>query len=71
MDDSRIIELEIKVAYQDDLLQILNQTVAGQQQTIERLQVTCQWLHERIRQLSETGSEKPGSPLRHDIPPHY
>jgi SlyX protein len=37
MNDNRIIELEIKTAYQEDLLQELNKIVSQQQHQIIRL----------------------------------
>lgn len=69
MSDERIIELEIKAAYQDDLLQALNKIVSRQQQQIDRLEATCHLLNERIKSLSaEIGSTEPAAP---EIPPHY
>jgi len=71
MDDNRIVELEIKAAYQDDLLQALNQIVAEQQHAIWRLEATCQLLHERIKSLAETGRDKPELETGPETPPHY
>ena len=68
MNDDRIIELEIKTAYQEDLLQALNKIVGQQQQQIDRLEATCSLLNERIKSLStEEGS---GEDIE-EIPPHY
>ncbi len=68
MNDDRIIELEIKAAYQEDLLQALNKIVAAQQQQIDRLEATCQMLNERIKSLSVEGG--PGENVE-EVPPHY
>ena len=68
MNDERIIELEIKAAYQEDLLQELNKIVAGQQQQIDRLEATCKMLNERIKSLSVEGST--GENVE-EVPPHY
>ncbi len=68
MNDERIIELEIKAAYQEDLLQELNKIVAGQQQQIERLEATCKMLNERIKGLSVDGG---GGENVEEVPPHY
>ncbi|TAL49947.1 MAG: SlyX family protein [Methylovulum sp.] len=72
MNDERIIELEIKAAYQEDLLQALNQVVSRQQQQIERLEATCSVLNERIKSLSADGrhGEDTGG-NSYEIPPHY
>ena len=68
MSEDRIIELEIKAAYQEDLLQALNQIVGSQQQQIGRLEATCRMLNERIKSLStEAGS---GENVE-ELPPHY
>lgn len=69
MNDDRIIELEIKAAYQDDLLQALNQIVSQQQLQIDRLEATCKLLNERINSLSVEGSA--GGENVEEIPPHY
>jgi len=68
MNDDRIIELEIKTAYQEDLLQALNKIVAGQQQQIDRLEATCRMLNERIKSLSIESST---SENIDEVPPHY
>lgn len=68
-DNERLIELEIKMAYQEDLLLTLNNIVSEQQQHIQRLEKTCQLLHERLQSLANAneGTDK----LVHEIPPHY
>lgn len=52
MTEQRLIELEIKLAYQEDLLQELNSIVAQQQMQISRLEETCKLLYERLKSLS-------------------
>lgn len=64
----RIIELEIKAAYQEDLLQQLNSIVSRQQQQITRLEATCKLLNDRIKSLS---SERNDSKQADEVPPHY
>ncbi|MGZ5049931.1 MAG: SlyX family protein [Methylobacter sp.] len=65
--DERIIELEIKAAYQEDLLQELNKIVIAQQQQIDRLELTCKILNDRIQSLSESAPRENAS----EVPPHY
>jgi SlyX protein len=69
MNDDRLIELEIKAAYQEDLLQELNKIVSGQQQQIQRLEATCQLLNDRIKSLSTEGAG--GGESIDEVPPHY
>ena len=67
--NERLIELEIKAAYQDDLLQALNKIVSEQQQQISRLEHTCNVLNERIKSLaSSTGGSIEAID---ETPPHY
>jgi len=68
MNDDRIIELEIKAAYQEDLLQELNKIVGQQQLQIDRLEATCRLLNERIKNLSIEGGS---SENIEEVPPHY
>jgi SlyX protein len=68
MNEDRIIELEIKTAYQEDLLQTLNKIVGEQQQQIVRLEATCRMLNERIKSLSVEGG---GGESIDELPPHY
>ena len=67
MSDDRIAEIEIKIAFQEDLIQTLNNIVASQQQQISRLEETCKYLNERINNKSEEEHINQGA----EIPPHY
>ena len=69
MDETRLIELEIKAAYQEDLLQDLNRIVSQQQQQISRLEATCKMLNDRIKSIS-TEVQHSGE-MTDEIPPHY
>ena len=69
MNENRLIELEIKTAYQEDLLQTLNTIVGQQQLQISRLEATCKMLNERIKSLSTEGSG--GGENVEQVPPHY
>lgn len=66
--EERMIELEIKLAYQEDLLQTLNAIVTGQQKQIGRLEETCKLLYERMKSLS-AASEL--AQTDNQPPPHY
>lgn len=68
MNEARIIELEIKQSYQEDLLQALNTVVASQQQQITKLEETCKRLNEKIHQLA-MAERNPA--VQDERPPHY
>jgi SlyX protein len=68
MNEERIIELEIKQAYQEDLIQALNKVVADQQKQIGKLEETCKLLHQKIKSLA-LAEQGPG--IVDERPPHY
>jgi len=67
MTASRLIELETKLAFAEDLLDTLNQTVARQQGQIDSLQQQLRLLHQQIQDAASEESRTP----RDEIPPHY
>lgn len=70
MSDSRFIDLETKLAYQEDAQQQLSDVVARQQQQIETLEAALRALIERVNTLKvDDGSNKPS--LADEVPPHY
>jgi SlyX protein len=68
MSDERIAELEIKLSFQDELLDVLNQTVIRQQQDIDQLQAHVRLLLQQVRSMSSPVQQ--GTP-EEEIPPHY
>ncbi len=65
--EDRLTELETKLAFAEDLLDTLNQTVARQQAQINLLQEQLRLLHQQIKDV------QPAEPrsLREETPPHY
>lgn len=65
--DQRIAELEIKLAYAEDLLDTLNTTIFRQQEQMDLLQAQLRSLQQQVQ------TAMPGEPLspRDEIPPHY
>lgn len=68
MSEERITELEIKVAYQDELIDSLDSVVTRQQAQIGKLEETCKLLHDKIKSLSHS---EPANNQLDEIPPHY
>lgn len=68
MSESRITELETKLAFAEDLLETLNETVIRQQRQLDSLQEQLRLLHQQVRD-SQSDAE-PATP-REEIPPHY
>lgn len=67
--EDRLIELEINIAYQNDLIDSMNLTITRQQQEIHELQQTMQLLLKLIRDNAGLGDEE--NKVQHEIPPHY
>lgn len=68
MTESRLTELEAKLAFAEDLLETLNQTVIRQQGQIDSLQQQLRLLHQQLQDaLPDDGAGR----LRDEIPPHY
>ncbi|WP_107688012.1 SlyX family protein [Neisseria wadsworthii] len=67
--ESRITELEIQQALQEDLLQSLSDTIARLQQTLDLQQAQLRLLYSR---LQDKGQDDDASyNLSENIPPHY
>jgi SlyX protein len=64
----RIIELETKLAYQEDAIRQLNDVVCRQQNQIDALVEKCKQLISSTKVLSTKLSEEPESTTK---PPHY
>ena len=63
-----MVELETRLAFQEDLIQTLNQILAGQQ---ERLQEVEREIGELRRQLRSLSSQQVANPFEESPPPHY
>ena len=68
MSEERFIDLETRLAHQDQLLNELNEVVTGQQARIMDLEELCRALLERVRSLGD--GMTPGNPVD-ERPPHY
>ncbi len=66
--EERIIELETKISYQEDLIEELNQHVITQQKQIDELVVLNNLLKEQFKEII---SSIPSASSDHEVPPHY
>ncbi|MCP4114329.1 MAG: SlyX family protein [Desulfobacteraceae bacterium] len=69
MSEDRLIDIEIKIAYQEKTIKDLNDVVYEQQQEIERLASLYDTLVKQVKELSEfsMGIDAPAN----EKPPHY
>jgi len=63
-----IDDLQMKLAFQDDLLEQLNQVVTNQQQQITNLELALETMKVQVNTM-QTASQESGS--QHELPPHY
>lgn len=69
--EDRITELEIRLAWQDDLLDNLNQALIRQQQQLDLMQQQLRRLYDMTTQQSQAESGSLLAQLQQEIPPHY
>lgn len=67
--EQRLVELETKLAYQDDTVLALNDIIAQQQRQIDQLETTVKHLVERVQRLA--AQAEANDPAVPEIPPHY
>ena len=65
-DEDRFIDIEIKLAHQENLVESLSQTIYEQGRRIDQLEAMVAKLAEHIRALRDAGQ----GPLN-EKPPHY
>ncbi len=68
MSEERFIDMETRLAHQDQLLFELNDVITKQQEKIMRLEELCASIVERIRSL---GDASPSDVQTDEQPPHY
>lgn len=66
--EDRLVDIEIRLARQDDMVDTLNQLVYQQQKKIDELEALCSALARHIKDMRVAASE-PGA--IDEKPPHY
>jgi SlyX protein len=66
--ENRVTELEVKLAFTEDLVDRLNETVFRQQEQIDLLLRELVALRQQLRDAGEGGAFRS---LRDELPPHY
>ncbi len=64
--EDRFVDIEIKLAHQEDMVEELNQVVYQQSRRIDQLEAMVSQLAEHIRNNAQSGP----NPVN-DKPPHY
>ena len=66
--EERLVAIETKITFQEDLIEELNKVVYQQQKKLDRLEAVCESLVRHIESLAEARNE--GMPAN-ERPPHY
>jgi SlyX protein len=68
MIEERLVNIETKISFQEDLIEELNKVIYQQQQRLDQLEAICTSLTRRIQSMDEAGNE---SKSVNERPPHY
>ena len=68
MIEERLVNIDTKITFQEDLIEELNKVVYQQQQKLSQLEAICTSLARHIQSLAET--ENTSKPVN-ERPPHY
>jgi SlyX protein len=69
MPEQRLIDLEMRLSYQEAALETLSSEIARQARLIEQLQLAMRRIVERLPDVQSDGAAR-GS-LQDEVPPHY
>lgn len=67
--NDEIIDLQMKMSFQDSLLEELNQVIIDQQKQISRIELTLETMKVQMNSM-QTGSQQESGP-QYELPPHY
>lgn len=66
--EARLMDVEIKIGYSEDMVDELNRTIFRQQQQIDQLITQIKALSEQVQNAAPPEQQRN---LRDEIPPHY
>ena len=67
--NDEIVDLQMKMSFQDNLLEELNQVIIDQQKQISRIELMLETMKLQMNTM-QTGSQQE-SLAQHELPPHY
>jgi SlyX protein len=69
--EEKLVELETKFSYQEDLLSALNEVVIRQQRQLDELLRQMSAVKEQLQEASERVPGEGGESDQNEQPPHY
>jgi SlyX protein len=67
---ARLDDLEARLAFQDDLIESLNEVIARQDQDLAKLSLQLKALANKLSDMADAG-DGPSNPTGYEVPPHY
>lgn len=67
MTEDKLIDIETRLAYQDDAIQALSDVVYQQQKQLDRMEKQLQLMLGKLQDLGQNQATK----IDHERPPHY
>jgi len=71
MNEEKIIDLETRIAYQDDTLQELSDIIYQQQKQIDQLNKMMELMLGKLQDISQNQSGSQSTNIADEKPPHY
>ena len=68
--ESRLDELESRLAFQDDHIESLNEIIVRQDRELGRLELRVKSLADKLNDFAESAA-MPGASSGDEVPPHY
>lgn len=69
IDDARLVDIELKLTYQEDTVDALNRIVYAQQKKIDELEKMLSTLARQVKATADSIGEQ--RTIDHEKPPHY
>ncbi len=70
MDEERLVDIEMRLAFQEDTIERLNDVICRQQELLDRLVARYELLGSRVKDLADRFPEDGGGG-EDERPPHY
>jgi len=69
--EDRLVNIEIKIARQEDLVDTLNRTIYEQQKKIDELEALCTALARHVKDMRDAARDGAQAAPINEKPPHY
>ena len=71
IDETRLMNIELKLTHQEDLVDALNTIIYRQQNKIDQLEQALATLARQVKEHASSQQANPAGAVDHERPPHY